>query len=122
MFLFSAYSKGGESQVWATFAIRALLSVPGHVMFSAMWGYALGVAKFTPGPDNKKVIAGGVALAMGLHALFNFLVTTQPLVSIGLLLFLYFGWRAVNKKIAAALADSPHHPGAAASAILKDRL
>ena len=119
-FLFSAYSRGGESLVWSTFTIRALLSVPGHVMFSAMWGYALGVAKFSPGVNKRKVIAGGVALAMLLHGLFNLLVTTQPLVSIGLLAFLYFGWRAVNKKISAALADSPHHPGTAASAILRD--
>ncbi len=119
-FLFSAYSTGGEGQVWATFALRAFLSVPGHVMFSAMWGYALGVAKFSPGADRRKVIAGGVGLAMLLHALFNLLVSTVPLVSIGMLAFLFFGWRAVNRKIAAALADSPHHPGTAASAILRD--
>ena len=120
-FLFSAYSRGGESQVWATLTVRAFLSVPGHVMFSAMWGYALGVAKFSPGVNKRKVIAGGVGLAMLLHGLFNLLVSTTPLVSIGMLAFLFFGWRAVNRKIAAALADSPHKPGAAASAILKDR-
>jgi RsiW-degrading membrane proteinase PrsW (M82 family) len=53
--------------------LRAILSVPGHALYSSMWGYALGVAKFRQGIRRNEIILGGIALGILLHALFNFL-------------------------------------------------
>ena len=38
-YLLSAYYQNHFEE---TYVVRALLSVPGHVLFSSMWGYALG--------------------------------------------------------------------------------
>jgi RsiW-degrading membrane proteinase PrsW (M82 family) len=54
--------------------LRAILSVPGHALYSSIWGYALGVAKFRQGIRRNEIILAGLALAILLHALFNFLI------------------------------------------------
>ncbi len=52
--------------------IRAVASVPGHVVFSCIWGYALGRAKFRPGSERAGIILSGLFFAMLLHGIFNF--------------------------------------------------
>ncbi len=96
--------------VLTVFVLRALLSVPGHVLFSSLWGYALGRAKFSEAGSRRKIIVKGLSLAMLLHGLFNYLAITGPVFSLGMLVFLFFAWRMVHRKIAGALADSPHGP------------
>jgi protease PrsW len=87
---------------------RAFLSVPGHVLFSSMWGFALGVAKFTPDPQRQKAyIDMGLFLAMILHGIFN-LAAGLPLSGFTLLIFLFIAWRMVQKRITEALRNSPH--------------
>jgi len=54
--------------------IRSILTVPAHALYSSMWGYALGVAKFRQGIRRNEIILAGLALAILLHALFNFLI------------------------------------------------
>jgi len=54
--------------------LRAILSVPGHALYSSIWGYAMGVAKFRQGIRRGEIILAGLALAILLHALFNFLI------------------------------------------------
>lgn len=56
--------------------MRALLSVPGHVIFSCIWGAALGIAKFRPECERVKIILAGLIGAMVLHGIFNFSIET----------------------------------------------
>ncbi|MCI0514888.1 PrsW family intramembrane metalloprotease [candidate division KSB1 bacterium] len=92
----------------ALFFIRALLSVPAHALFSSMWGYALGWAKFSQSPWRGALILKGLFLAMTLHAIFNLLLVTHPLIALGLLVLVFVMWRMVNRRVAASLAASPH--------------
>jgi RsiW-degrading membrane proteinase PrsW (M82 family) len=94
--------------VLTVFVLRALFSVPGHVLFSSLWGYALGRAKFSEEESRRKLIVKGLLLAMLMHGLFNYLASTGPVFSLGMLVFLFFAWRMVHRKISGALADSPH--------------
>lgn len=52
--------------------MRALLSVPGHVIYSCIWGAALGIAKFRPKEQQAGIILTGLFGAMLLHGIFNF--------------------------------------------------
>ena len=89
---------------WALLASRAFLAVPGHVLFSSMWGYALGRAKFKRYP-----VAAMVLLAAVLHASYDFLALlppTRPLVLV-LVVTLFV---LVGVQIRALSADSPFKP------------
>ncbi len=110
-FLVSSEAVSASDAVLSIFVYRALLSVPGHVLFSSMWGYALGQAKFTGEARGGKLIRNGLLLSIFLHGLFNFLVSVGPAVSLGMLVFLVVTWRMVYRKIAHALAGSPHAAG-----------
>lgn len=57
-------------------ATRALAG-PGHVLYSAIAGYYLGLAKFNPDRAGPLVVKGLVIAAV-LHALYNTLVGTVP--------------------------------------------
>ena len=98
------------STLFTVFTVRALLTVPGHVIFSLMWGEALGIAKFARPERRAALIRNGLLLAIGVHAAFNFLVTAVPTVSLVMLGAAVFAWRVTHKKIEDALADSPHEP------------
>ncbi|MEE9275404.1 MAG: PrsW family glutamic-type intramembrane protease [bacterium] len=98
--------------VLSVFVIRSLLAVPGHVLFSTMWGCALGWAKFSAPDRARRLIMKGLLLAVGLHALYNWLVSNVPLISTLMLIFLIGGWRMVNRRITAALEGSPHSASA----------
>lgn len=119
LYLLDAYFVPGDvltdadpfSALMTVFILRALLSVPGHALWGAIWGYALGCAKCRPNQKNGTV-AGAVLLAMGFHALFNFLLTEAVFMAAGLLILVPVMWRVVNKQIAQALADSPFSPDA----------
>ena len=52
--------------------LRGFFSVPGHVIFSCIWGFALGIAKFRPEAERGRIIFLGLAGAMIMHGLFNF--------------------------------------------------
>lgn len=85
------------------FTLRALLSVPGHVLFSAMWGYALGLAKFSSFHRKQRTVQSGLILSMVLHGVFNFLAGTWTLLAFGMIFFIIYLWRMVNRKIRVAL-------------------
>jgi hypothetical protein len=90
---------------WALLFSRAFLAVPGHVLFSSMWGYALGRARFRPYPVAAMVIAAAM-----LHASYDFLALlpfTRPLVLV-LVVVLFV---VVGVQIRALSADSPFKPG-----------
>lgn len=93
--------------VWSVSFTRAFFSVPGHVLFSAMWGYALGAAKFTHDPARAHIfVRRGLILSMILHGLFNSVINF-PLALSFLLAFMFVAWRMVRYRITVALLNSP---------------
>lgn len=59
---------------WEVLWLRALLAIPGHLVFSAVWGYQLGRRKFGLGGR----LLQGVALAAFLHGLYDALLMAGP--------------------------------------------
>jgi RsiW-degrading membrane proteinase PrsW (M82 family) len=88
-----------------TGVVRALLSVPGHALFSSMWGYSLGQAKFRPVEERSGIIIRGLILAMILHGLFNFLLAEYIGVAVLVLVLVPGMWLLVNRKINLALGN-----------------
>lgn len=97
-----------STAVLTLFVIRALLSVPGHALWASLWGYALGVAKFSPPERAGALIRNGLLLSMFAHGLFNGLLVIFPPAAIGVLILIPICWRMTFKRIASALAASPH--------------
>jgi protease PrsW len=83
--------------------VRAVLSVPGHALFSIMWGYALGRARFLPPAQRPGVIAVGLIMAMVLHGLFNFLLIFDVGFALLILVLTPVMWWLVNRDIITAL-------------------
>jgi RsiW-degrading membrane proteinase PrsW (M82 family) len=100
------------STLFVTGSLRAILSVPAHALFAVIWGYALGVAKFMPEKRRKvPVIIGGLLLAIGVHAVFNFLLEQQYTgLALLLLLALPVVWWFADRRIQAALLGSRFRP------------
>jgi RsiW-degrading membrane proteinase PrsW (M82 family) len=89
--------------------LRAFLSVPAHALFSCMWGYALGHAKYYPKPGRGIMILKGFILAVVFHALFNFLLYYDYIgLAVLVLVLIPFMWWLVNKDIYKALRE--HYP------------
>ena len=87
--------------------VRAIASVPGHVVFACVWGFALGTAKFRPENERTGIIVSGLITGMLLHGLFNF--SLEVIGALGLLLilvvFIPLGWWMTCKNIGCAHAD-----------------
>jgi protease PrsW len=56
---------------------RALFATPAHILFSAMWGYSMGIARFRR-DGELSVMLKGFAAAAGLHGVYNFAVAANP--------------------------------------------
>ncbi len=105
------YLATAQSQHMLTpvFLGRAFFSVPGHVLFSTIWGAALGRAKFLPDPARQRaLIHGGLLTAMAAHGLFNLLAMFELRGAIGLLIFLFFAWKFFHQRVETALAESSY--------------
>ena len=92
----------GLSIRWAALGLRSFLALPGHVIFGATWGYALGRRKFQPGYP----VWSRVLLAAGLHGLYDFVLIyppTRPLI----FLFMSIMVPVLLKQIRALRDDSP---------------
>jgi RsiW-degrading membrane proteinase PrsW (M82 family) len=86
--------------------LRAFLSVPAHALFSSMWGYALGHAKFRPAPERGLIILKGVLLAIVFHSVFNVLVYYDYVgMAILILVLVPIMWWIVNREIKRALVE-----------------
>ncbi len=106
-YLFAEYQHGPQSFAIVT-VFRAILSVPGHALWSSMWGYALGFAKFSDEKLQRKLILQGLTLAIVMHAVFNFLCLTGPIWPLGMLILAPLMWRMTSRRIEKALKASPH--------------
>jgi protease PrsW len=93
-----------------TGVVRAFISVPGHVLFSVMWGYALGRARFMPPGQRPAIIFGGLVLAMAAHGLFNLLLYDALGFAVLILVVVPLLWLAVDRRIRDALAQSVFRP------------
>jgi RsiW-degrading membrane proteinase PrsW (M82 family) len=106
---------------------RAVLSVPGHALFSSMWGAALGwyacsAPKSAKGKKKGRkagkktgewrrsplIIVVGLIAAMVFHSLFNLLAQYEPLGGLGLLILMAAMWRFLYRAvIGKSLSASP---------------
>jgi RsiW-degrading membrane proteinase PrsW (M82 family) len=95
--------------------VRAITSVPGHVIFSCIWGFALGRARFRPASERTGIILAGLFGGMLLHGIYNF--SLGVFGALGALLILLviipLGWWMTCRNIKSAHAD----PASACSAI-----
>lgn len=66
---------------WEIFWLRAVFATPAHLMFAAMWGYAMGIARFQRRRELLTVTKGFVAATI-LHGAYNFLVAVRPSIAV----------------------------------------
>jgi RsiW-degrading membrane proteinase PrsW (M82 family) len=61
---------------WQALGMRAVLALPGHVIFAVQWGYALGRRRMDPGYP----VVSRVLLAVALHGVYDFILVypTSP--------------------------------------------
>jgi len=88
--------------VWKLFLLRAFLTVPGHAIWSSMWGYALGWAKCAGG--TRGLILRGFLAGLVLHGLFNYFVVTHPIGAVGMLILVPVMWKMLYNRIEKALS------------------
>jgi RsiW-degrading membrane proteinase PrsW (M82 family) len=89
------------------FALKGLLTGPGHALWSSLWGYALGLARFAPQPQG--LVRNGLLAAMLAHAAFNALALESSwwLNRLGLVLVIVLLWFVVWRCLRYALALTP---------------
>jgi RsiW-degrading membrane proteinase PrsW (M82 family) len=91
---------------FAVFMVRAVLSVPGHVLWSSLWGHELGKCKFQAQGAYTAGVAKGLLFAIVCHGAFNLFVSI-PGLWWGAVLLTIYNWRLVRKRLAADIAASP---------------
>jgi RsiW-degrading membrane proteinase PrsW (M82 family) len=87
--------------------LRAVASVPGHALFSCIWGFALGIAKFRPERQRPLIIASGLLGAMAFHGAFNFSLQVFDVAGLFLVLLVLIpiGWWILFRNIGRAQKD-----------------
>jgi RsiW-degrading membrane proteinase PrsW (M82 family) len=92
---------------WGTLGVRSLLALPGHVIFSTTWGYALGRKRFNA---NYRVWPM-VLLAAWLHGLYDFLLMYPPTRAL-IVLYMSLMVPVIVRQIRQLRSESPFAPGA----------
>jgi len=85
--------------------VRAVLSVPGHALFSSIWGHSLGIAKFGLLRDAPKIMTA-LSVAIVFHGLFNFLLMSILGIALLLLIVIPYLWWLAQRNIRDALEKS----------------
>ncbi len=75
----------------AALVARAFTAVPGHALFSGIMGYYVGISKLEPG--RRGAWGRGLAWAVALHGLYDFLLASG--LALGLVPLLSLGWAAL---------------------------
>ena len=106
LYVFTAYMTS-PSLAAGTIIARAIFSVPGHALFSSVWGYALGRAKFMAAEHRGAVVIRGLILGMVLHGIFNLLLFSAEVVAYAMVIFILVLipglWILVDRNIRSAL-------------------
>lgn len=91
------------------FALQGLLVAPGHALWSSLWGYGLGLAKFSVSPQFNAPVLRGLGAAILCHAAFNSLLLEAHwwLNRLGLVALIALLWFVVLRCIRYALAITP---------------
>jgi rRNA maturation protein Nop10 len=73
--------------------LRALFATPAHIMYSAMWGYSMGLARFQRDRELLTILKG-LLVAIVFHGTYNLLVAVYPQVAVVSLvpLMLFMAW------------------------------
>lgn len=87
--------------IWKVYIIRALLTIPGHAIWSSIWGFALGWTKCRG--NGRIPVARSLLLSMVMHGLFNYFVITRPVGALGMLVLVPSMWKAFYNRINRAL-------------------
>jgi RsiW-degrading membrane proteinase PrsW (M82 family)/ribosomal protein S27AE len=99
--------------------LRGPFSTLGHVLFSALWGAALGLSLNEPSRSKRfRMIVGGLVLSILAHGAYNILISlSQPFfgtgwewLSLSGILFLFGLYIVVAMKISHALRISEFNP------------
>ncbi len=97
------------SAVLSMFALRGVLAGPGHALWSSLWGYALGLAKFLPADRTSGLVRNGLLAAMLSHSAFNALALESSwwINRLGLVVVIAVLWFVVLRCLRYALALTP---------------
>jgi protease PrsW len=73
--------------------LRLAFATPAHLMFSSMWGYSMGVARFQKKGEIATILKGFL-LSVVFHGSYNFLVALNPKMAVVTLvpLMVFMGW------------------------------
>ena len=85
---------------------RAVSATLAHVLFASVWGYALGVDKFSQG-DQRAQLWRRLAIAATLHGLYDFLLLTQTVLAFGVVPLMIVMWFWLRRRVRVAHAESP---------------
>lgn len=98
---------------WRIVVIRAVLTVPGHALWSCIWGYALGRARFMPPGQGNRLVVLGLMGGIAFHSLHNLAaVYVHSFAPVAIFAIAVLFWIKTGQNIRAALAESPFAPGA----------
>jgi len=107
--------------------LRGPVSTLAHVLFSALWGAALGLARFDKDPKTgRRRILIGLGLAVLTHAIFDLLITLGARIvdwgALSSLVFLAVLYIIVRQQILHALDISRFNPASSAFKRLRQQL
>lgn len=84
---------------------RAVMAVPGHLLYGIIMGYCMGRARAVRGrPEEKEWLVLGIGAAIVLHGAYNFFLSVMGLIS---LLVDGVAWFAAYRAMKAGLRLSP---------------
>ncbi len=88
---------------------RAPLATLGHLLFSSIWGYAIGNARFDH--DHRLSLLGkGFLLSAFFHGLYNFLIFTQVFAAFAVYLVIMTLRKMLVRMVDSAQERSPFKP------------
>ncbi|MBN2621123.1 PrsW family intramembrane metalloprotease [candidate division WOR-3 bacterium] len=94
---------------------RAFLAVPGHAFFGAVMGYCIGRAKFDKEKEGS-LLFKGILLAVVLHGLYDFLLLTQTILAVLVIILIIILGLFVRKNLKKAENQSKNRIIAEAAA------
>jgi RsiW-degrading membrane proteinase PrsW (M82 family) len=106
---------------WPNQVARTIALPMTHLLFSSIWGFGIGYAHFCVSKPLRKILwqVGSIALAMGAHGLYDFLLfayqATFVASGLALIIWVFVIWRARQlgheAKARQTLSERPARPG-----------